>query len=949
MFRSMRLVPAIALMLALSVAMQPTQAQVCPDDAIFAQGPADPNSAWIAAGSDAGASVLHYENFLVTGGQSICDIHWWGLFVYAPWEPCTETSLQFAITFYADFDGTPGTPTCTYYAIPTAIPTGQYYSDQPLWYFSVNALAPCCDTTYGWVSIQALGDDSCWFHWMSASSGDGRAFKYATGGDSGPVQYDLSICLTPAPLPAGACCLGSLCVPYTLQADCTLAGGTWQGANTTCEPNPCPQPSGACCFIDYSCSDLTASDCARFEGQWLGPDTTCAQNPCGSACAAWTEEDYGGPAAGVGHAMAYDAAREAVVLLGNEFDAETWLWSGSGWVSAAPATSPPPRSDHALAYDAARGVVVLFGGSYTFEYWQVLNDTWTWDGTTWTPQSPVHQPPARSGHTLAYDAARGVTVLFGGLDGLGVPLGDTWEWDGTDWTLRASSGPGPRYRAASAYDAERAVVVLFGGGTFATSYALGDTWEWNGATWSQRATSGPTPRLGHAMVYDPGRAGCVLFGGSGSAEMMSDETWVWDGAAWSQLFPVLRPTPRAGHALAFDAARAETVLFGGYNCYPNADTWTLVVEPAPLISQQPQNVAACEGETARFTVVAGRADALTYRWYRDGAPLSDGQHVEGATTDTLTIISSAAADAGSYTVRVANACAARTSAPATLTVATTTTITAQPQPVTVVAGNVVTFTVAATGTELTYAWFKGGQPLADGGRISGARTAMLTVHAATPANAGAYTVRVTGACGAQTSTAATLTVLPDRDGDGIPDTSDNCPDALNPDQRDSDGDGVGDVCDGCPGDANKLVPGACGCGTPDTDTDGDGVPDCVDNCPTQANADQADSDGDDIGDVCDDDQSERPKPEPADSAFIRGLIDFISADEGDSADREHFLDVLSDILRSLPGAEDPNDVSDANSPTDQSGRPDVAAALCPTTSALLFGLTLVGLSRVRRR
>jgi hypothetical protein len=58
-------------MLALSVAMQPTQAQVCPDDAIFAQGPADPNSAWIAAGSDAGASVLHYENFLVTGEHDL--------------------------------------------------------------------------------------------------------------------------------------------------------------------------------------------------------------------------------------------------------------------------------------------------------------------------------------------------------------------------------------------------------------------------------------------------------------------------------------------------------------------------------------------------------------------------------------------------------------------------------------------------------------------------------------------------------------------------------------------------------------------------------------------------------------------------------------------------------------------------------------------------------------
>lgn len=36
---------------------------------------------------------------------------------------------------------------------------------------------------------------------------------------------------------------------------------------------------------------------------------------------------------------------------------------------------------------------------------------------------------------------------------------------------------------------------------------------------------------------------------------------------------------------------------------------------------------------------------------------------------------------------------------------------------------------------------------------------------------------------------------PDRDGDGVPDKSDNCPDIPNPDQKDSDNDGEGDACD----------------------------------------------------------------------------------------------------------------------------------------------------------
>jgi hypothetical protein len=49
----------------------------------------------------------------------------------------------------------------------------------------------------------------------------------------------------------------------------------------------------------------------------------------------------------------------------------------------------------------------------------------------------------------------------------------------------------------------------------------------------------------------------------------------------------------------------------------------------------------------------------------------------------------------------------------------------------------------------------------------------------------------------------------------------------------------------------KVVPGICGCGTADTDSDGDGVADCVDNCPDKVNPDQADFDGDGLGDTCD--------------------------------------------------------------------------------------------------
>jgi hypothetical protein len=74
----------------------------------------------------------------------------------------------------------------------------------------------------------------------------------------------------------------------------------------------------------------------------------------------------------------------------------------------------------------------------------------------------------------------------------------------------------------------------------------------------------------------------------------------------------------------------------------------------------------------------------------------------------------------------------------------------------------------------------------------------------------------------------------DTDGDGVLDTQDNCPTIANEDQADADNDNTGDACDNCPNDPNKIAPGTCGCGNPDTDSDNDGTADCNDPCPYDA-------------------------------------------------------------------------------------------------------------------
>lgn len=100
----------------------------------------------------------------------------------------------------------------------------------------------------------------------------------------------------------------------------------------------------------------------------------------------------------------------------------------------------------------------------------------------------------------------------------------------------------------------------------------------------------------------------------------------------------------------------------------------------------------------------------------------------------------------------------------------------------------------------------------------------------------------------------------DADGDGREDSLDNCPFASNRDQLDGDGDGVGDVCDDCAqqSNANQLDLDGDGLGDAcDADRDGDGVPNGTDNCLALPNplvgASQPDLDGDGRGDRCDDD------------------------------------------------------------------------------------------------
>ena len=164
----------------------------------------------------------------------------------------------------------------------------------------------------------------------------------------------------------------------------------------------------------------------------------------------------------------------------------------------------------------------------------------------------------------------------------------------------------------------------------------------------------------------------------------------------------------------------------------------------------------------------------------------------------------------------------------------------------------------------------------------------------------------------------------DVDGDGRPDVGirvgdgilmagiDTCPLATNPDQADRDGDGIGDACDLCPDHADRQPePDLDADGTGDVcdpDRDGDGVPDAVDVCPRVADPTQADRDHDGVGDACDDCPA---AADPAQSDRDRDGV-------GDACDPDNDNDGTPDERDACPFT-----AGDASRDTDGDGVPDL--------------------------
>lgn len=255
----------------------------------------------------------------------------------------------------------------------------------------------------------------------------------------------------------------------------------------------------------------------------------------------WTPSLITGTPAACGSPEAtFDTARQRLVMICDSSD--VWEFDGAAWTqhkAADQKTKPSIRRLAAAAYDETLKKTVYFGG-FDDASANFLNETWLWDGTSWS-RVKKNLPPYRAQAAMWYDQTLKKTVVYGGI-GRTDPQGrverfsDMWSFDGTGWTeLHPSTTPGPRYSTTYAVDPRDGHVLLFGG-VYYTKDAqtavehqqyMNDLWEWDGTNWKQLQTTGnPPPRENAGFVFDPNTGKMTLFGGY--AAVYFGDVWTFD-------------------------------------------------------------------------------------------------------------------------------------------------------------------------------------------------------------------------------------------------------------------------------------------------------------------------------------------------------------------------------------------------------------------------------------
>jgi subtilisin family serine protease len=210
----------------------------------------------------------------------------------------------------------------------------------------------------------------------------------------------------------------------------------------------------------------------------------------------------------------------------------------------------------------------------------------------------------------------------------------------------------------------------------------------------------------------------------------------------------------------------------------------------PFIARRPADQTVALGGSATLAPIVFGEKPRASQWFFNGGP------IPGASNAELTLVNVQLARDGLYSVVVSNRLGVATSEPARLTVLVRPSFTVPPISQSVVQGGHVTVSAGFTGNPPPFGveWRQGSTTMASNTVASFEDFFLLTN--AQPAQAGTWRVRVKNLAGnTAVERTFTLSVLPDSDGDGLPNTwelayglrTNDASDAI----LDSDLDGVG--------------------------------------------------------------------------------------------------------------------------------------------------------------
>jgi hypothetical protein len=265
----------------------------------------------------------------------------------------------------------------------------------------------------------------------------------------------------------------------------------------------------------------------------------------------------------------------------------TWKYSGGNWTVLPTTGAPPELLYPGLVYDGADGTVVLFGGIViagsqgSVTRMDYSNQTWSYAGGAWTNRTVANAtlPSADSPVQLAYDSSDGYVVLFDeSVTGPATMVPTTWTYLAGVWkNVSAPVGtPSPPLDGVMAYDAADGYIVYFGGLAGGPGlqnwWTLNETWEFRGGSWSNitgNVTGAPGGRTFAGITYDPHLARVVVFGGTvwhgpGNYSVAND-TWAYSSGAWTNLHLSTPGTEWWTVTLAYDPTTQQLLLAGETN------------------------------------------------------------------------------------------------------------------------------------------------------------------------------------------------------------------------------------------------------------------------------------------------------------------------------------------------------------------------------------------------